>query len=142
MLSPEEDPAAAAGAMLLPPAWQDVDLWRGCGGDTSINADAINNNNGDGDGGNGGNGDSGRNLAFALAQPHPLDLSLALSGTRTATLHRDTKAGDECVGDKLHCTTKAAPLLHTALVDHRAAGGGLGAGGNGNGNGGCRCSTA
>ncbi len=52
------------------------------------------------------------------------------------TLHRDTKAGDECVGDKLHCTTKAAPLLHTASVDHWAAGGGLGAGGDGNGNGG------
>jgi hypothetical protein len=123
---------------LPPPAWEDVDLRRGCGGDASVNADAINNDDGDGvcDGGNGGNGEGGRNLALALAQPHPLDLSFALSGTRTATLHRDTTAGDECVGDKLHCTTKAAPLLHMASVDHRAAGGGLGAGGDGNGNGG------
>ncbi len=53
-------------------------------------------------------------------------------------MHRDTTAGDEyeCVGAKFHCTTKAAPLSHMALVDYRAAGGGLGAGGNGNGNGG------
>jgi hypothetical protein len=122
--------------MLLPPAWQDVDLRRGCRGDAFVNADAVNNDNGDGNGSNGGNGNCGCNLALALAQPHPLDLSFALSGTRTATLHRDTKAGDECVEDKLHCTTKAAPLLHTASVDHRAAGGGLGAGGDGNGNGG------
>jgi hypothetical protein len=41
-----------------------------------------------------------------------------------------------CLGDKLHCTTKAAPLLHMASVDPRAAGGGLGTGGDGNGNGG------
>ncbi len=134
--SPGEDPAAAAGATSLPPAWQDVDLRRGCGGDASVNADAVDNDDGDGDGGNGGDGNGGRDLALALAQPHPLDLSFALSGTRTATLHRDTTAGDECVGDKLHCTTKAAPLSHTAPVDHRAAGGGLGAGGDGNGNGG------
>jgi hypothetical protein len=32
--------------------------------------------------------------------------------------------------------TKAAPLLHMASVNHRAAGGGLGVGGDGNGNGG------
>jgi hypothetical protein len=122
--------------MSPPPAWQDVDLRRGCGGDASFNADAVNNNDGDGDGGNGGNGDSRRNLALALAQPHPLDLSFALSGTRTATLHRDTTTVDECVGDKLHCKTKAVPLSQTASADHRAAGGGLGTGGNGNGNGG------
>jgi hypothetical protein len=114
-----------------------VDLRSGCGGDASVNADAVDNNDGDGDGdgGNGGDGDGGRDLVLALAQPHPLDLSFALSGTRTATLHRDTTAGDECVGDKLHCTTKAAPLSRTASVDHRAAGGGLGTGGDGNGNG-------
>jgi hypothetical protein len=134
--SPGEDPAAAAGATFPPPAWQDVDLRRGCGGDASVNANAVDKDNSDGDGGNGGDGDGGRDLALALAQPHPLDLSFALSGTRTATLHRDTTAGDECVGDKLNCTTKAAPLLHTALINHRAAGGGLGAGGDGNGNGG------
>jgi hypothetical protein len=133
--SPGEDPAAAAGATLPPPAWQDVDLRRGCGGDASINADAVDNDDGNGNGSNGGDGNGGCNLALALAQPHPLDLSFALSGTRTATLHRDTTAGDECVGDKLHCTTKATPLLHTASVDHRAPGGGLGAGGDGNGNG-------
>ncbi len=121
---------------MLPLAWQDVDLQRRCGGVASINADAVNNNDGDGDGGNGGNGNGGHNLVLALAQPHPLDLFFALSGTRTATLHRDTTAGDECVGDKLHCMTKATPLLHTASVDHQAAGGGLSAGGDGNGNGG------
>ncbi len=135
-LSSGGDPAAAAGTTLLPPAWQDVDLRRGCGGDASINANAVNNNDGNNNGGNGSNSNGGRNLALTLAQPHPLDLSFALSGTRTATLHRDTTAGDECVGDKLHFTTKAVPLSHMALVDHQAAGSGLGAGGNGNGNGG------
>jgi len=40
-LSPEEDPAANAGALSPPPAWQDMDLWRICGGDPSINANAI-----------------------------------------------------------------------------------------------------
>ncbi len=124
------------GATLPPPAWQDVDLRRGCRGDASINTNAVDNDDGDGNGGNGGDGDGRRNLALAFAQPHPLDLSFALSGTRTATLHRDTTAGDECVGDKLYCTTKAAPLSHMASVDHRVAGGGFGAGGNGNGNGG------
>ncbi len=135
-LSPGEDPAAAAGATLPPLAWHDMDLRRGCGGDASVNTNTVNNDNGNGNGGNGGNGDGGRNLALALAQPHPLDLSFALSGTRTATLHRDTTAGDECVGDKLHCSTRAAPLSHAASVDHRAASSGLGAGGNGNSNGG------
>jgi hypothetical protein len=133
---PGEDPAAAAGATLPPPAWHDIDLRRECGGDASVNANAVNINDGDGNGGNGHNGNGGRNLVLAFVQPHPLDLSFALSGTRTVTLHRDTTAGDECLGDKLHCTTRAAPLLHTASIDHRATGDGLGAGGNGNGNGG------
>ena len=39
--SPGEDPAAAAGATLPPLAWQDVDLRCGCGGDASVNADAV-----------------------------------------------------------------------------------------------------
>jgi hypothetical protein len=68
-----------------------MDLQHGCGGDASVNADAVDNNNGNGNGGNSGNSVGRRDLVLALAQPYPLDLSFALSGTRTATLHRDTK---------------------------------------------------
>jgi hypothetical protein len=47
-----KDPAAAAGAASPPLAWQDVDLRRGCGGNASVNADAVDDddyNNGSGD---------------------------------------------------------------------------------------------
>ncbi len=69
--SPEEDPAAAAGATSPPLAWQDVDLQRGCGGDASVNADAVDDDDYNDDGGDGNNGNGGCNLALALAQPHP-----------------------------------------------------------------------
>ena len=76
--SPGEDPTTAAGETLPPLAWQDVDLQRRCGGDASVNANAVNEddydddyNDDDGSDGNGNDGDSGRNLALALAQPHP-----------------------------------------------------------------------
>ncbi len=65
-----EDPAIAAGATSPPLAWQDVDLRRGCRGNASVNADAIDDDNYNDNGGNGDNGDGGRNLALALAQPH------------------------------------------------------------------------
>ncbi len=78
LLSPGEDPTAAAGATLPPLAWQDVDLRRGCGGNASVNADAVNDNDyGDdynddnGGNGNGNDGDGRHNLALALVQPHP-----------------------------------------------------------------------
>jgi hypothetical protein len=50
-----------------------VDLQRGCGGNASVNADAVNDDNYNEDGGNGNGDDSdgGRDLALALAQPHP-----------------------------------------------------------------------
>jgi hypothetical protein len=69
--SPGEDPAAAAGATSPPLAWQDVDLRRGCRGDASVNADAVDDDDYNNDGGKGNNGNGGRNLALALAQPHP-----------------------------------------------------------------------
>ncbi len=67
--SPGEDPAAAAGATLPPLAWQDVDLRCGCGGDASVNADAIDDDyyNDDGGDGDGAGDDGGRDLALALA---------------------------------------------------------------------------
>ncbi len=56
----------------MPPlAWQDVDLRRGCGGDASINANAVNDDNYNDDGGDGDDGDGGRDLVLALVQPHP-----------------------------------------------------------------------
>jgi hypothetical protein len=69
--SPGEDPAAAAGVTLLPLAWQDVDLRRGCGGNASVNADAVDNDDYSDDGSNGNDGDGGCDLALALALPHP-----------------------------------------------------------------------
>jgi hypothetical protein len=48
-----------------------VDLRHGCGGDASVNADAVNDDDYIDDGGDGDNGDGGRDLALALAQPHP-----------------------------------------------------------------------
>jgi hypothetical protein len=69
--SPGEDPAAAAGATFPPLAWQDVDLRRGCRGNASVNADAIDDDDYNDDGSDGNNGDRGRDLALALAQPHP-----------------------------------------------------------------------
>jgi hypothetical protein len=65
--SPGEDPAATAGTTLLPLAWQDVDLRRGCGGKASVNADAVDDDDYNDDGGDGDDGDGGRNLALALA---------------------------------------------------------------------------
>ncbi len=56
----------------MPPlAWQDVDLQRGCGGNASVNADAVEDDDYNDDGGDSNDGDGGRNLALALAQPHP-----------------------------------------------------------------------
>ena len=75
--SPGEDPSATAGATLPPLAWQDVDLRHGCGGNTFVNADAVDddNYNDDGAGNNddGNDGEGGRDLALTLAlvQPHP-----------------------------------------------------------------------
>ncbi len=69
--SPGEDPAAAAGTTSPPLAWQDVDLRHGCGGDASINADAVEDDDYNDDDSNSGDGDGGRDLALALAQPHP-----------------------------------------------------------------------
>jgi hypothetical protein len=69
--SPGEDPAAAAGGTSPPLVWQDVDLRCGCGGDASVNANAIDNNDYNNDGGNGDDGDGGCDLALVLAQPHP-----------------------------------------------------------------------
>ncbi len=66
-----EDPAAAAGATSPPLAWQDVDLHRRCGGNASVNADAVDDDDYNNDGGNGDDGDGGRDLALTLAQPHP-----------------------------------------------------------------------
>ncbi len=55
----------------MPPlAWQDVDLRRRCGGDASVNADAVDDDDYNNDGGDGDNGDGGRDLALALGQPH------------------------------------------------------------------------
>jgi hypothetical protein len=48
-----------------------VDLRRGCRGDASVNADAVNNDNYNNDGSDGNNGDGGCNLALVLTQPHP-----------------------------------------------------------------------
>jgi hypothetical protein len=54
----------------LPPlAWQDVDHWRGCRDDASVNIDAVVDDNYKDDGGDGNDGDGGRDLALALAQP-------------------------------------------------------------------------
>ncbi len=47
-----------------------MDLQRGCGGDASVNAEAINDDNYNNDGGNGDDGNGGRDLALPLAQPH------------------------------------------------------------------------
>jgi hypothetical protein len=71
--SPGEDPATAVGVTLPPLARQDVDLQRGCGGNASVNADAVDNDDYDynDDGGNGDDGDGGRDLVLVLAQPHP-----------------------------------------------------------------------
>jgi hypothetical protein len=88
--SPGEDPAAAAGATSLPLAWQDVDLWRRCGGNTSVNADVVddddyNNNDGNGNGngnGDGNDGNGGRDLvltATAAAPAHAAAAAAALS---------------------------------------------------------------
>ena len=66
-----EDLAAAAGATSPPLAWQDVDLRRGCRGDASVNADAVDDNDYNDNGSDGDNGDGGRDLELALAQPHP-----------------------------------------------------------------------
>jgi hypothetical protein len=68
---PGEDPAATAGAMSPPLAWQDVDLQRGCVGDASVNADAVDDDCYNDDGGDSNDGDGGHDLVFALAQPHP-----------------------------------------------------------------------
>ncbi len=71
--SPWEDPAAAAGAMSPPLAWHDMDLRRGCGGDASVNANAVDDDDYNDDGGDGNSDDcnGGRDLVLALAQPHP-----------------------------------------------------------------------
>ena len=72
LLRPGEDLAAAAGATLSPLAWQDVDHRRGCGGDASVNVNAVVNDDYKDDGGegdDGDDGDGGRDLALALAHP-------------------------------------------------------------------------
>ncbi len=48
-----------------------MNLRRGCGGDASVNANAVDDNNYNDDNGNGDVGDGGRNLVLALTQPHP-----------------------------------------------------------------------
>ena len=68
---PQVKTPAAAGAALLPLAWQDVDLRRGCGGNASVNAKAVDDEDYNEDGGDNNDGDGGHNLALALAQPHP-----------------------------------------------------------------------
>jgi hypothetical protein len=69
--SPGEDPTAAAGATSPPLTWQDLDLRRGCGGDASVNADAVDDDYYNNNGGNGNAGDGGCDLALSQPQPHP-----------------------------------------------------------------------
>ena len=70
-LSTGEDLAAMAGVKSPSLAWQDVDHQFGCGGDASVNVDAIIDNHYKDDGGDGNDddGDGGCNLPLALAQP-------------------------------------------------------------------------
>jgi hypothetical protein len=63
-LSPREDLATAAGTTLPPLAWQDVNHRHRCGGNASINVDAIVDYDYKDDGSD-INGNGGRNLALA-----------------------------------------------------------------------------
>ena len=107
--SPGEDPAAAAGATSPPLAWQDVDLRRGCGGDTSVNADAVddddyNDDDSDGDSGDGdGDGDGDYRTFF---------LNKIVSMTLIATLHRRLW---ECSWDEINKVKVVLTLYFNAV---------------------------
>ena len=65
---PQVKTPAAAGAALLPLAWQDVDLRRGCGGNASVNAKAVDDEDYNEDGGDNNDGGDGT----APAEPYTI----------------------------------------------------------------------
>ncbi len=101
----------------MPPlAWQDVGLRRRCGGDASVNADAVNDDDYNDDGGDGDDGDGGCNLALALAQPHPHPRDG--EGDRDASLPSWRLALDVETFDGLAHSMKTRGSSHVVLRAH------------------------
>ncbi len=117
--SPGEDPTTAAGATSPPLAWQDVDLQRRCGGDASVNADAVNDDDYNDGGGNSdsNNNDGGRDLALVLVQlhPHPRDKE----GNRNASPPWWRLALDVETFNRLTRSMKTRGSSHVVLCAHQ-----------------------